>query len=282
MTSYRAPRLGPRLGIPLVLLLSAGFAAHQLQLSPANLTPNQGGLELLGQFLGAALEPALTYESGYVPDGSPGFLTKLASASLRTFLFALAAMSLAMLVGLPLGILASASWWNPDENFSRAGLHPLHLALRGVIAGMRSVHEILWAILFLAAFGMNSFSAVVALAIPYGGTLAKVYSEMLDEAPKATLNSLQGAGVAASRAYAFGLIPQAVPDLVAYSFYRLECCIRSTAVLGFFGYETLGYHIALSFGDTHYGEVWTYVYALLLMVLVIEFWSSMVRRRLTV
>jgi len=53
-----------------------------------------------------------------------------------------------------------------------------------VIAAMRSVHELLWAMLFLAAMGLSPATAVVAIAIPYGGTLAKIFSEMVDESPQ--------------------------------------------------------------------------------------------------
>ena len=67
--------------------------------------------------------------------------------------------------------------------------------------------------------------------------------------------------------FVFGLLPRALPDMCAYAFYRFECAVRSSAVLGFFGFPTLGYSIAQSFENLHYGEVWTYLY--MLMVLVI-------------
>ena len=76
------------------------------------------------------------------------------------------------------------------------------------------------------------------------------------------------------------LCPRALPDLCAYAFYRFECSVRSSAVLGFFGYQTIGYHLELAFQDAHFREVWTYIYALLLVVLLLEAWSAAVRRRL--
>ncbi|MEE8557152.1 MAG: ABC transporter permease subunit, partial [Myxococcota bacterium] len=82
-----------------------------------------------------------------------------------------------------------------------------------------------------------------------------------------------------AQVYAFGLLPRALPDLIAYAFYRMECAIRSAAILGFFGYPTLGLYIRQSFSSTNYGEVWTYLYALILIVLLFDVWSFAVRRR---
>ena len=144
---------------------------------------------------------------------------------------------------------------------------------------MRSVHELLWAVIFLAAFGLTPLSAVIALSIPYGGTLAKVFSEMLEETPREGLRALRGAGATTLQALIFGLVPRAIPDMSAYTLYRFECALRSAAVLGFFGYETLGLYIRSSFENLHYGEVWTYLYVLLAMILALEAWSFGLRRR---
>ena len=78
--------------------------------------------------------------------------------------------------------------------------------------------------------------------------------------------------------FLFGLFPRALPDIAAYTFYRFECAMRSAAVIGFFGPETLGKFIGASWKEAHYGEVWTYLYALIALILVMEWWSSRLRR----
>ncbi len=278
----RRPRpLGPR-GATVLLLLAAGLGSTlALGLTPSGLLPGEGGLRVAGRFLLAALHPALDYPDGPHPDWIP-FGLKVAQALWRTVAFAVAGMSLALLIGLPLGLLASQVWWR--EECLGGGIlcaigRPLLVTVRILIALMRSVHELLWAVLFLAAFGLNTFAAVVAIAIPYGGTLAKVFSEMLDEAPRDTVGALRDLGAAPLSAVLFGLLPRALPDLWAYTFYRFECSLRSSAVLGFFGYPTLGYHLELAFRDAHFREVWTYVYALIALVLLLEAWSAALRRR---
>jgi phosphonate transport system permease protein len=240
------------------------------------LVPHAGGARIVRGFFGSALSPALHYE-GEVPEGTPSILTNGLAAARRTLVFAVAGMSLALVLGIVLGFLASASSWVGER---RAGFWlPIWAVARLLIAGMRSVHELLWAVLFLAAFGLNTFGAVVAIAIPYGGTLAKIFSEMLEEAPRDSARALDELGAGPLQVFLFGRLPRALPDMAAYAFYRFECAVRSSAVLGFFGFPTLGYTISQAFENLHYAEVWTYLYMLIGLVVGIELWSSALRRR---
>ncbi|MEZ6013496.1 MAG: ABC transporter permease subunit [Planctomycetota bacterium] len=271
-------------GKVLLALLGAGaLAALWLGLTPAGLIPRAEGWTLLREFAASALRPALTHEVPPSFTGATPFLAKLGLAVLRTLAFALAAMSLALPLGAVLGLVASDAWWRPEAfggGRLRRVARPLQVATRVVIALMRSVHELLWAILFLAAFGLNTASAVIALAIPFAGTLAKVFSEMLDEAPDNAARALHAAGAGPLSVLVFGRVPRALADMAAYTFYRFECAVRSSAVLGFFGYPTLGFHLSLAFEDLRFREVWSYIYAIVALVAVFEVWSSALRRRL--
>jgi phosphonate transport system permease protein len=258
-----------------------------LGLTPAGLVPHAGGVEIVKRFFLGALHPAFDYEEG-APPGADPFLLNVLGAARRTLVFAAAGMSLALVFGIALGFLASSAWWSGESArgrgpvarlLSRTLWPGLWFASRALIVFMRSVHELLWAVIFLAAFGLNSFGAVVAIAIPYAGTLAKIFSEMIDEAPRDSGLALRRLGASPLVEYWFGLVPRALPDLCAYAFYRFECAIRSSAVLGFFGFPTLGYGIAQSFENLHYGEVWTYLYALMVLVIGVELWSGALRER---
>ena len=178
-------------------------------------------------------------------------------------------------LSLPLALFASDTWW---ELFGRPA-PVLQGFVRATIAVLRSIHELLWAVLLLAAFGLSPATGVIALAIPFTGTLAKVFSELLDETPRSSASALSAIGGHPSQVFLLGLTPRALPDLTAYSFYRFECAVRSSAVLGFFGFPTLGYHMRASFDDFRFREVWTYLYALILLVLLLEGLSALLRRR---
>ena len=280
-------RPGLRAGLALLLLVLGLAAAAALDLSPAGLAPKEGGLRLLGEFLSHAWAPALDYEAT-PPEGAPPILAKTLEAARRTIVFAAAGMSLALVIGLVLGYFACAAWWSDDLAGGRSGTTrrlrrlvgpALWTTARTLVVVLRSVHELLWAVLFLAALGLNSATAVLAIALPYGGTLAKVFGELVDEAPRDASNALRQMGARGAQTFLLGLVPRALPDMCAYAFYRFECAIRSSAVLGFFGFETLGFAIKQSFENLHYGEVWLYLWTLFALVAVVELWSSRVRRR---
>ncbi len=276
-------------GLVVAAIAVAGlWAAFALELDPRQLVPGEGGVAMARELFARAFSPAWTYEARDLPEGIQPLPLKALQAARLTVTFAAAAISLSVVFGLILGFLASTAWWVGDPadgegtgRWLRRAKPPLiYGTARVVIALLRSVHELLWAVLLLAAFGLNQLSAVIAIAIPYSGTLAKVFSEMLDEAPRDSALALRASGASPAQVFLFGLLPRALPDMGAYAFYRFECALRSSAVLGFFGYPTLGYYIAASFENLHYGEVWTYLYTLILLVIVADWWSGAWRRRL--
>ncbi len=278
MAPERPFPLGKRSLVLVALLVLGLLSWNALGIHLSDLVPGEGGAKIVVDFFSHAFQPALDYESE-VPDGTQPLLVQAFHAAWRTVVFAAAAMTLSLLIGILLGFPASISWWAGSGFLPKPVRSLLYGATRLFIALMRSVHELLWAVLFLAAFGFNTFAAVIAISIPYGGTLAKIFSEMIDEAPRNASGALRMAGGTGLQVFTFGILPRALPDMMAYSFYRFECAVRSSAILGFFGYQTLGYFIRASFDNVHYGEVWTYLYTLFLLVLVLDAWSGALRRR---
>lgn len=236
------------------------------------LIPSEGGRKLAGEFFAAAFQPALDYEDQAIRAAGEPFFSKVAKAAWLTIKYAVVAMSLALILGVLGGILGSRAWWTRP---SRA-LAALRIAVRLAATALRSVHELLWAILFLAAVGTSPLAAMLAMALPYGGTLAKVFSELLDEAEDGAAQVMRSAGGRGFAAF-LGTAVSALPDLLTYAMYRLECAIRSSAVLGFVGVPTLGYEIKVSFEDGHYHEIWTFVFVLLAIVLFFEWWGGRIR-----
>ena len=265
-------------------------AAWHLGLHPARLVPAPDARGLVSEVLGSAVAPALAYESDGLPADIDPLLVRVCGAAMRTLVYAAGAMSLVVCVGLVLGFFSSTSWWadervgayGPVRALLRRTLRPaVYLTARLLIAVMRSTHELLWAVLFMAAMGLTPLAAVIALAIPHAGILAKIFAEMVDEAPRESAHHLRDIGAQPIQQYCFGLLPRAGNDLIAYGFYRFECLVRGSAVLGFFGIETIGKYIRDAFDNHHYHEMWTYIYALLAVVVLLDLWSGVIRRRLS-
>ncbi|MDP6963232.1 MAG: ABC transporter permease subunit [Planctomycetota bacterium] len=248
--------------IILSIIAIAAAAYLHLGASVGDLIPKQQGANIVIEFAKAGLTPEAS-------------LQNMLSALGVTIKYALAAMSLAFLFALPFSVIASHSFW-VQRGFAP---HALRWLVRSFIAAMRSVHELLWAALLLAAMGLSPISAVIAIAIPYAGTLAKVFADIIDEAPRRSEAALTSIGASRWQRFFFGRLPQAIPDMLSYAFYRFECALRSSAILGFFGFPTLGYYIKLEFDNLNYSKVWAYLYVLLAMVVAVEYYSMQLRRR---
>jgi ABC-type phosphate/phosphonate transport system permease subunit len=221
MSSATDSRAGTRRAV-VGAIAAAGLASAALLSAQGQLAlPGLDSLELLARFFSHALRPALDYGSPFVPVGAPPLLLQVATATWRTVQLAVAAMSLAVPVALLLGFAGASAWWRLPGPGGRAVLRRLgplvYAPARVVMTLARSVHELLWALLFLAAVGLSDTAAVLAIAIPYAGTLGKVFSEMIDEAPRDAAVQLTGSGATAAQAFSVALLPRALPDMAAYS-----------------------------------------------------------------
>lgn len=225
-----------------------------------------GGLGSIGQFFQAAVQPEL----------SADFLGLTLSSAWKTVVYAVAGICLAVALGFPLGVLASGVL----AGRSRLRI-PGVAGFRFLLGAMRSVHELIWAWFFVAAVGLSPAAAVFALAIPYAGILGRIYADFLNDVPNAPLRALRASGASETKILLYGRLPMALPDMLSYTFYRFECAIRSAAIMGFVGVGGLGMQIQLSLTDLYFGEVWTLLYALVGLVLLVDLWSSWVRRYLT-
>ena len=143
--------------------------------------------------------------------------------------------------------------------------------LRITLAFTRSIHEIFWALIFLQIFGLNTMSALLAIVIPYSAILGKVYAEILEENDSFP-DELRGKDKISY--FLFTLVPDAFPHLVAYTLYRFECALRSTAILGFVGITTLGYYLSSYFMQGYYGDVWLILILFYIVIGTIKYWFN--------
>ncbi|PSN80680.1 phosphate ABC transporter permease, partial [filamentous cyanobacterium CCP4] len=179
------------------------------------------------------------------------------------------------------GLLSSAVWWQTLLPQTKGGLRQgIWLGARGLLAFPRAIHELIWGLVLLQVLGLNPMVGVLAIAIPFGAIVAKVFSEILDETPPEPLYALLNAGTPPLIALIYGLLPQALPNLLSYTFYRFECSLRASAVLGIIGAGGLGYEIFLSLQSLRYEQLWTGFYALIILNGAMDAWSALVRRRM--
>lgn len=179
----------------------------------------------------------------------------LALSLAYTLAFALLGVALANIVGFGLALIF-------HSRIVRVGC-----------AFVRAIHELFWALIFLQMFGLSPLTGVLAIAIPYAGIIAKVYAEILEEADQRPLVAVPvGAGRAST--FLFVRLPDAWTHFRTYSMYRLECGLRSSAVLGFIGLPTLGFHLETAFKEGHYSEVSALLILFYLVIATMRVWMK--------
>ncbi len=114
--------------------------------------------------------------------------------------------------------------------------------VRVFAAFIRSIHELFWGFLLLPMVGLNPLCGILAIAIPYTGIFAKVYSEILEVSDPRPLEAIPRTADKISF-FCYGFLPRLWSELKHYTSYRFECALRSSAILGFIGLPTLGYHL---------------------------------------
>ena len=264
-----------RTAVWLAGLLLVGWSVSRTGIGREEIV-NSGGWGLAWRFVAASV----------TPETSPDLLLLTADATRITLAYAVCGTLLSLLIGLVGGLLSSEVWWQSvgrvTTGRSEAAAGAPWLAVRAVLAVPRAIHEAVWGLIFINILGLNPVSAILALAIPFGAITAKVFSEILDETPRGPLHALRNSGVAPLSAFFYTILPQALPDLLGYTFYRFECAIRSATILGLIGAGGLGYQILLSLQSLRYEQMWTFLYALVLLCAATDLWSSRLRWRLNV
>jgi len=208
----------------LLVLLALLLSALLIPLKPTELVPSASSWKIAKEFFLAAFNPAWSYEApSALQDYS--LWQKVGTACWTTLKFATATTALSLLIGLPLGIAGSRLWSKKSKQAGVAS-RPLHYLSRGarvLQALLRSVHELIWAMIFLAALGVSEAVAVVAVAIPYSGVLGKIFSEIIDETPTSANTAVTAIGGNALPNFFQTILPRVAPDMLSYLFYRFEC-----------------------------------------------------------
>lgn len=190
--------------------------------------------------------------SGFLrPDFSA--ISHLGEAMMLTLAVAFAGVAIGALAGLILALFWS-NW-----------------LIRAISLSLRGVHELIWALFIMTITGPSAPTAVMALALAYSGIFAKVFAEILEEAdprPRAAL-SKEGRNLSG---LVYAKLAPSLPAFWTYFSYRIECGIRSSAVLGFVGLPTLGFELDTLFKQGQYGGAAAVLILTYLLIITLPFW----------
>lgn len=223
------------------------------------------------EFIGSFFPPVL----------EPDLLWRIVDATWTTVAIATAGMVMALIIAFPLTIL-STRVLSISAISGRMNALPflVRQTIRWVLIFLRSIPELVWALVFVRVVGLGPTAGVLAIALTYGGMLGKVYGEILESGESTATETLLRNGSGRLQAFFYGLLPQNVMELTSYTVYRWECAIRSSVVLGFVGAGGLGQELDNSMKMFNGGEVSTMLIVFILLVALADIVSAFFRKRL--
>lgn len=229
-----------------------------------------------------SLKPTLRFLGGFFPpQADVPFLLLIAKETWRTVAIATAGLTLALVLAVPLALL-SVRVLSLSALTGRMAVGPaaLRQAVRWLLMVLRSVPELVWALVFVRVVGLGPTSGVLAIALTYGGMLGKVYGDILESGDAHAASSLMRNGSGRLQAFFYGLLPQNGAELTSYTVYRWECAVRSSAVLGFVGAGGLGQQMDSSMKMFNGSEVATILLVFMALVWLADRVSGWLRRGL--
>jgi phosphonate transport system permease protein len=229
-------------------------------------------LHATGRFLGGFFPPAHSLE----------FLQMAIAATWETVAMATAGLTLALLGAIPLTLVVTECLSISRIGTGRTGLLAtlIRQSARWLLVLLRSVPELVWALLLVRIVGLGPTAGVLAIALTYCGMLGKVYAEILESSDAHAADTLLRNGSSRLEALLYGALPEAASELVSYTIYRWECAIRGSIVMGFVGAGGLGQRMDESMKMMAGGEVASMLIIFVLLVAGADGVSNMVRRRL--
>ncbi|MFN8773634.1 MAG: PhnE/PtxC family ABC transporter permease [bacterium] len=215
----------------------------------------------------------------FPPHSDAAFLKMVAYEAWRTVAIATCGMVLALALAIPM-TLASTAVLSVSALPGRMHALPFMMrqAIRWLLIVLRSVPELVWALVFVRVVGLGPTAGVLAIALTYAGMLGKVYAEILESGDAHATTTLLRNGSSRTGAFLYGLLPTNAAELTSYTVYRWECAIRSSAVLGFVGAGGLGQQLITSLKMFNGAEVSTILLVFVALVWVADWASGQLRR----
>lgn len=160
-------------------------------------------------------------------------------------------------------------------------LYPsVYVVARAIIVLSRSVHELIFALIFVSALGLGPLPGIIALGCRSIGFLAKTTSEAIENVDRNPIEAMEATGANPVSVFLFGIFPQIYPIVVGNVIFQLDINLRRAAILGMVGAGGIGYVFSEQMQAYEWNNAGTVVLGIALMVIVGEFISNRIRTRL--
>ena len=239
-----------------LFVLILWLSAVRIKLSLTNII---SGAPNMADFFGRMVPPELSY------------LKFLVAPTIETVQIAVWGTVTAVIASAPLALLAA-------RNTAPHAI--VYFVTRIFLNLLRSINELIYALLLVSAVGLGPFPGVLAIALHATGMLAKFVAEEIEHVNRGPVEALQAAGAGRMQTIMFGIVPQILPAVVGYILYRFDVSIRSATVLGLVGAGGLGFSLITTMKMFKYHETAACIIVIILLISAADWISGRLQKKI--
>lgn len=199
-----------------------------------------------------------------------GYLLHVVAKLIETLEIALWGTVLAVLLSAPLAFFSASNLTTGKG---------MYIAARAVVSWLRAVPELVSALFLVMAYGFGPIAGVIALALHGAGFLGKFYAEDIESADPKPQEAIRALGANRLKMLRYAILPNVLPQYIAYTLYVLDRNVRTATVIGIVGAGGIGQELKGRFDMFNYQHVGTILIAIFVMVFVIDQLAARLRQR---
>lgn len=156
----------------------------------------------------------------------------------------------------------------------------LRFVVRRLLEFARTVPGIVFALVFVIAFGLGPMAGVLAIAIHSTGALGKLFSEIVENADMKPVEGIRSTGASWLSCMRFAIVPQVTAGYASYALLRFEINVREASVMGFVGAGGIGQELVVAIRKFYYSDVSAILLTIVVTVFMIDITTGWLRGRL--
>ena len=225
--------------------------------------PTGNGLEVAGNILSGIFHPSAKLLFTLGTDGVPYLL-------METVCIAILGTVVGGILALPISFLASP----------KIMPKPVAYVVRILILMIRTIPSIVWALMWIRVTGPGAACGVITQSVCSIGMISKMYITAIEDLDTHILESLDAMGCTPFQKIRYGVIPQLTASFISTTIYRFDINLKDATTLGIVGAGGIGASLVQCLNSRRWAMVGSFVWGLMVLVLIIEIVSTRIRRKL--
>lgn len=247
------------LAIVLVVVLLVGWSAKDIRFTGLTVT----GTEVAKGVLHGVFSPDTDLLFGTKATDVPYLL-------LQTIAIAVLGTLFGAVLAIPFAFLASFNIMPK----------PIAYAVRILILMIRTIPSIVWALMWIRVTGPGAACGVITQSVCSIGMISKMYITAIEDLDTHILESLDAMGCTPFQKIRYGVIPQLTASFISTTIYRFDINLKDATTLGIVGAGGIGASLVQCLNSRRWAMVGSFVWGLMVLVLIIELVSTRIRRKL--